>query len=156
MGKNKRKPEQTPFDPLPEPELLNEEVAKKEEPEQEVSEEDLQLKEKRRLRKERLRSALDGSVLLEKTVQKYAGLVLFLFLIAMFLIADNYFSETTVRECSVIKSELKELQFRQISGQAELIRLSRQSSVAEKLQGTGVKESVVPPYKIKAQTEEKK
>ncbi len=154
MGKNKLKPKLPPVDPLPEPELLDEGKAKKEESaskpeEEEASEQELQRRERRRLRRERLRSALDGSVLLEKGVQKYGGLVLFIFLLAMFLIADNYFSESTVRECAIIKGELKELQFRQISSQAELMRLSRQSSVADKLQGTGVKESVVPPYKIR-------
>ena len=153
MAKNRIKPKPIIQDPLPEPELVLEFEGKK--PEKEEKEErqpdeaELQRKEQRRLRRKKIRSALDGSVLLDKGLQRYGWLVLYAFFWAMLLISNNYLSESVVRESSLIKGELKELQFRQISSQTELMRLSRQSSVAGKLQGTGVKESVVPPYKIK-------
>lgn len=155
MGKNKFKPKPPVKDPVPEPELVMEfegrKAEKKESPKQEnpTDERLEQKREQRRLRRQKIRAALDGSVFLDKGVQKYGWLVLYAFLWAMLLISNNYLSESVVRECSLIKSELKDLQFRQISTQAELMRLSRQSSVAGKLQETGVKESVVPPYKIK-------
>ncbi|MBD5388545.1 hypothetical protein HDR68_04050 [bacterium] len=155
MGKNRIKPKPILQDPLPEPELVMEfegikpEKEAKEKEERQPDESELQRKEQRRLRRKKIRSALDGSVLLDKGLQRYGWLVLYAFFWAMLLISNNYLSESVVRESSLIKGELKELQFRQISSQAELMRLSRQSSVAGKLQGTGVKESVVPPYKIK-------
>lgn len=154
MGKNKIKPKPPVKDPVPEPELVREfegkKAEKKELPqEREENERLMQKREQRRLRRQKIRSALDGSVFLDKGLQKYGWLALYAFFWAMLLITDNYLSESKVRECSLIKSELKDLRFRQISSQAELMRLSRQSSVAGKLQGTGVKESVVPPYKIK-------
>ncbi|MDE5574635.1 MAG: hypothetical protein K2I87_02855 [Bacteroidales bacterium] len=153
MGKNRIKPKPIVQDPLPEPELVMEfegrKPEKEEKEEQQPDEAELQRREQRRLRRKKIRSALDGSVLLDKGLQRYGWLVLYAFFWAMLLISNNYLSESVVRESSIIKGELKELQFRQISSQAELMRLSRQSSVAGKLQGTGVKESVVPPYKIK-------
>lgn len=153
MGKNRIKPKPIVQDPLPEPELVMEfegiKPPKEEKEEPQPDEAELQRKEQRRLRRKKIRSALDGSVLLDKGLQRYGWLVLYAFVWAMLLITNNYMSESVVRESSNIKGELKELQFRQISSQAELMRLSRQSSVAGKLQGTGVKESVVPPYKIK-------
>ena len=153
MGKNRIKPKPIVQDPLPEPELVMEfegrKPEKEEKEEQQPDEAELQRREQRRLRRKKIRSALDGSVLLDKGLQRYGWLVLYAFFWAMLLISNNYLSESVVRESSIIKVELNELQFRQISSQAELMRLSRQSSVAGKLQGTGVKESVVPPYKIK-------
>lgn len=151
MGKNRIKPKPQLKDPEPEPELVLEFEGKK--PEKEEKEEveqpdqaELQRKEQRRLRRKKIRSALDGSVFLDKGLQKYWKLVLYVFFLAMFLITANYVSETVIRKSSVVKGELKELQFRQISSRAELMRLGRQSSVADMLLNTGVKESVVPPF----------
>lgn len=155
MGKNRLrpKPQQTSKDPLPEPELVLEFEGRKAEEtkpkeKEETDEESLRRQEKRRLRRQKIRAALDGSVLLSNSVQRYGWLMVYAFFLAMLMIANNYLSESEVREISIIKGELKDLQFRQISSQAELMRISRQSSVADKLQGTGVNESVVPPYKI--------
>ena len=154
MGKNKFRPKPTVEDPLPEPELVMEFEGRKPEKEEkeevrQVDENELRRKEQWRLRRKKIRSALDGSVVLDGGLQKYGWLVLYAFFWAMLLITNNYLSESVVRESSRIKGELKELQFRQISSQTELLQISRQSSVADKLQGTGVKESLIPPYKIK-------
>lgn len=159
MGKNRIKQKPPVKDPVPEPELMMEfeggkpEKDKRPKEETQPDEEELQRKELRRLRKKRIRSALDGSLLLDKGLQKYGWLVLYAFFWAMLLITNNYLSESVVRESSLIKGQLKDLQFRQVSSQAELMRLSRQSSVADRLQQTGVKESVVPPFKIKVKEE---
>ncbi len=159
MGKNRIKPEPQLKDPEPEPELVLEFAGKK--PEKEAKEErqpdqaELQRREQRRLRRKKIRSVLDGSVFLDKGVQKYWKLGLYIFFLAMFLITVNYVSETVVRKSSVVKGELKELQFRQITSRAELMRLERQSSVADMLINTGVKESVVPPFIIPDQRIEK-
>ncbi|MCM1530775.1 MAG: FtsL-like putative cell division protein [Bacteroides sp.] len=162
MGKNKLKPKPKPpvKDPLPEPELVMEFEGRKPEKEAakepEIDEAALQRREQRRARRQKIRSALDGSVLLDKGLQKYGWLVLYVFFLAMLLIANNYRSEAVVRECSLIKGELKDLRYRQIESQANLTQISLQSSVAKRLQETGLKESVVPPYKIKETKESAK
>ncbi|MDE6494486.1 MAG: hypothetical protein K2O66_03110 [Bacteroidales bacterium] len=153
MGKNRIKPQPQIKDPVPEAELVLEFEGKKEkasEAEKKASPSPLELerRERRRKRREKIRSALDGSVFLDKGVQKYWKLVLYVFFLAMFLITANYVSETVIRKSAQVKGELKELQFRQITSRAELMRLGRQSSVADMLINTGVKESVVPPFII--------
>ncbi|MDE5763030.1 MAG: hypothetical protein K2H68_05940, partial [Bacteroidales bacterium] len=62
---------------------------------------------------------------------------------------------SVVRETVSIRNELQDLQYRQVSSKAELMRLSRQSSVARMLDSTGVKESVVPPYIIRYKVSER-
>lgn len=156
MGKNKLrpKPESPIKDPLPEPEVVSDFVksAKKEETPSQAG--DPQKNEMRKLRRERIRSVLDGSVLLGTGVQKYRGLFLYVFFWALLVITCNYLSENTVRKCAAIKNQLQELQFRQISSKAELMRMSRQSSVARMVDTLKVKESVVPPYIIEMEENE--
>lgn len=97
----------------------------------------------------KLKQILDGSTLLRDVVQRHWSLLLLIFVLFLVLIANNYFSERMVREINGLKKEVKELRFRQLSAEAEYMRLSRQSSVARLLDSTGIKESVVPPVKLR-------
>lgn len=158
MGKNKFKPKPPVKDPVPEPELLSEfsGVEPEKEPVRPQQEEDPEIRARRRLRKEKFRSAMDGTFVLDKGVRKHLSLIVYVFVLALVVITNSYFSEKVVRESAAIKSELKELQYRQISAKAEWMRLSRQSSIAAMLDSTGVKESVVPPYKVRKPEPEKR
>lgn len=160
MAKNKMKPRPKPADPEPEPELVSvfegkplpeERPAKKPLPDKR----ELEKKERRRQKRAKFLSALDGSVLLDKGLQKYWGQVLFAFFLALLMISSNYLTEAVIRESASIRNELQDLHFRQISSKAELLRLSRQSSVARLLDSTQVKESVVPPYVIRYRSTQK-
>ncbi len=96
----------------------------------------------------KIRQILDGSTMLRDMVQRHWSLLLLIFALCLVLIANNYLSERMVRESNALKKEVKELRFRQLSVEAEYMRLSRQSSVARLLDSTGIKESVVPPVKL--------
>ncbi|MEG1497850.1 MAG: FtsL-like putative cell division protein [Bacteroidales bacterium] len=98
--------------------------------------------------KQRMKGVMDGSIVLKDSLQTHWKLIFFCFVLCLLLIANNYFSETMVRETTQIKRELKELRFSQISTKAERMLLARQSSIAKRLDSTGIKESVVPPIKI--------
>lgn len=149
MGKNKMKPGPVAKDPVPEPELVSEFSGQPQEGKaREGGEADPGRAVRHRARQAKVRSVLDGTFVLDKGIRKYWSLILYVFLLGFLLITNNYLSERVLRECSEIKKELKELRYRQISAKAEWMRLSRQSSVARMLDSTGVKESVVPPFKV--------
>lgn len=148
------KPRPKPLDPEPEPELVSVFEGKllpEERPLEKPlpSREEREKKERRRQKRAKILSALDGSVVFDKGLQKYWGQLLFAFFLALLMISSNYLTEAVVRESASIKDELQDLHFRQISSKAELMRLSRQSSVARLLDSTQVRESVVPPYVIR-------
>lgn len=152
MGKNKIKPEPVAKDPMPEPELASEfegnalegpEAGNTLEPEDSVG------KKRQQVRQAKIRSAMDGTFVLDKG-RNHWSLILYVFILALIVITNNYLSEKVLRESAAIKAELKDLQYRQISAKAEWMRLSRQSSVAKMLDSAGVKESVIPPFKIKS------
>ena len=111
---------------------------------------------RQRERKEKFRSVMDGTVVLDRGMKQYGSLIVFVFVLGLVVITNSYLSEKVARESARIKTELKELQYRQISAKAEWMRLSRQSSVARMLDGTGVTESKVPPFKVLVPEPERK
>lgn len=158
MAKNKIrvKPKMESSEPQPEPEVLSffgntpmpEERTKKDE-EKRPGQDEIQRRERRQRRRAKFLSVLDGSEFLGERMRGYWGQIFFALLLAILMITSNYSTERVVRETVSIRDELQDLQYRQISSKAELMRLSRQSSVAKMLDSTGVKESVVPPYIIR-------
>lgn len=128
--------------PMPEERLMEREEKKKR------GKEEKQRRERRQKRRARFLSVLDGSEFLGERMRGYWGQIFFALFLAILMITSNYHTESVVRETVAIRNELQDLQYRQISSKAELMRLSRQSSVARMLDSTGVKESVVPPYII--------
>jgi hypothetical protein len=78
----------------------------------------------------------------------------FLTILSLIYIANSYYAERTIREIDSLSKELKELRSEYISGKSELMYSSKQSNVAEKSEEFGIKESLVPPKKIKVSQEE--
>ncbi len=158
MAKNKIRttPKVENLEPQPEPEVLSffgntplpEERIKGPE-ERKPGKDESRRRERRQRRRAKFLSVLDGSGFLEERMRGYWGQIFFALFLAMLMITSNYQTESVVRETVSIRKDLQDLQYRQISSKAELMRLSRQSSVARMLDSTGVKESVVPPYIIR-------
>jgi len=93
-------------------------------------------------------SILDGSVLARDYAVKSLPFVLFIALLTILYIANNYYAEKKTIELGRIKRDLKELRYEHISTKSQLMFQSKQSQVAEKLKLSGIKESLVPPQKI--------
>jgi len=76
--------------------------------------------------------------------------VFFLAFMAMLYISNRYNAEKLKFRISETKNELNDLRARSIFISAELMKLSRQTEVAEEVKknGLSVKESEVPPKKI--------
>ncbi|MDR1951248.1 MAG: hypothetical protein LBP96_03355 [Bacteroidales bacterium] len=96
----------------------------------------------------KIRHILDGSIITQDKILRHWHYVIFLVCLAILLIANNYISEKIIRETSVVKRELKELQTEHLATLSEYLRKSHQSEIAKRLDSIGIKESVVPPKKI--------
>ncbi|MGM0611963.1 MAG: FtsL-like putative cell division protein [Bacteroidota bacterium] len=95
-----------------------------------------------------VQAVLDGSVL--DNGKKIVSLpyVLFLMFLALLYIANNYYAQQKIREMNNLEKDIKELRFEYRTINSNLMFESKQSEVARKLKGTGIKESTEPPKKI--------
>jgi hypothetical protein len=95
-----------------------------------------------------INEVLEGTFLTRKGVIKLLPLGLFITLLTVIYIANNYWSIKTFREISNLKKELKELRFEHITTKSDFMYISKQSEGARKLDSLGIKESTVPPQKF--------
>ncbi len=91
---------------------------------------------------------LDGTFLTREKVMSLLPFMYFMTFIAVIYIANTYYSEKVFKEIRKIENELKELKSEHISITSELMFVSKQSKVANRVEQLGLKESVVPPKKI--------
>ncbi len=91
---------------------------------------------------------LEGTFLTRKSVIKLLPLGVFISLLMVVYIANNYWSIKSFREMYKLKKELKELRFEHITTKSDFMYISKQSEVAKKLDTMGIKESTVPPQKF--------
>ncbi len=95
---------------------------------------------------------LSGNILSRESVTSQVPYFFFLALLAIIYIANRYRYEKLVRQSQEIQIEVKNLRAESITTAAELMNISKQTQVARMVEekGLGLKESVVPPKKIKA------
>lgn len=98
-----------------------------------------------------LKDFLTGSVLTSETVSKQLPYILFLSFLAVFYIANRYRYEKLVRNEKNLQIEVRNLRAESITTAAQLMFISKQSEVAKlcEIRGLELKESVVPPKKVK-------
>jgi len=77
------------------------------------------------------------------------------FCLMLFYIYNQHHANKALRKKEILTRELKELRSEKISLESEVTNSSKQSELVKKLEGTGVKELVKPPYKIEYQQEKK-
>ncbi|MBK8845311.1 MAG: hypothetical protein IPO27_01660 [Bacteroidetes bacterium] len=81
-------------------------------------------------------------------VSKQLPFMLFLVTVALGYIYYNFRVEQLTRDIDRTGKEIKELRSEYIESKSELMRKSNQSTVADKVGPTGLKESVTPPGKL--------
>jgi hypothetical protein len=98
-----------------------------------------------------LRGIIDGSLLTRKAVQKQLPFLLFIAFIGLLYISNRYSADKLHREIITLKLELGELRAHALFTSSELMKMGRQTEVADvvKKYGLEIKESEVPPKKIK-------
>lgn len=95
-----------------------------------------------------IRSILDGSFLTRERVVKAIPYLLFLFLLTLAYIANVFYVEKINREMDDVDKELQELRFEYITTKSRLMKESKASEVAKKLEKEGIRPSTAPPDKI--------
>jgi hypothetical protein len=81
---------------------------------------------------------------------RQAPYVLFLALMTLLYISNNYYAESKIREISKINSELKELRSDYITTKSRLMFMTKQSEIAVMAEemGIGIKPATIAPKKI--------
>jgi hypothetical protein len=98
-----------------------------------------------------VRDFLTGSILTTESVSKQFPYILFLAFLAFFYIGNRYRYEKLVKKEKKLEIEIRNLRAESITTAAQLMFISKQSEVAKlcEKRGLDLKESVVPPKKIK-------
>lgn len=93
-------------------------------------------------------SILDGSFLTREKVIQLLPFAMYIVLLAMIYIANQYAALRSIKEIENTTKELKDLRNEHISTKSELMYQSKISEVAKRLENKGIKESLIPPKKI--------
>ena len=106
-----------------------------------------ELRESKRLT---LKDLLGGGVLSREEVVRQIPFLLFLFVLLVFYIANQYQGAKVMKEVMKVEERLKVLRTESLSTTFEKMELSKQSEVNKLIQERGLplKEAVTPPYKI--------
>jgi len=99
---------------------------------------------------------LGGDFLAYNWVRRQIDFVFFLAALALVYIADSYYAGAMSRQIDNLNRELKELHYEYISTKSELMQQTKQSTIANKLSKSGLKESVEPVHKIIIKGEDSK
>jgi len=105
-----------------------------------------------------LRGVIDVSLLTRKSVVQQFPFVLFLVFLGLIYIGNRYHADSIRRDREVLRLEINELRSEAVFVSAELMKISRQTEVAEEVRKKGLEleESVNPPKKILIKKKNKK
>ncbi len=97
-----------------------------------------------------LRGLVDGTFLTRKSVTAQLPFIFFLAFLGIIYISNTYHADMLRRRIEVLRVETRELRSKAIFMSSELMKLSRQTEVADEVskRGLGLKESIEPPKKI--------
>lgn len=99
-------------------------------------------------------SVLNGSFLTRENVVRNMPFILFCASLMLAYIAYGYHTERVVRELDRTGADLKEQRAEYITVRAELEKQEQQSHVAGRISELGLRESRVPPVKIKVEEDQ--
>ncbi len=91
---------------------------------------------------------LEGDYLSKEIVVSSLPYILFVAILALIYISNTYYSEKTVKEIERTKGQLKELRFQYITTKSTLMYYGKQTEIARRAARYGLKETIIPPYKI--------
>lgn len=98
-----------------------------------------------------IRALLNGDFLKHNVLRKQYKVILLGVLLGLVYIYAGYNSEQQLRALGKVQKELQDVQFEQLTVNAELARITRPSAIASRLeaQGSPVKESDKPAVHIR-------
>ena len=108
-------------------------------------------KESDELKGRSIKDILNGSLLTRGIILKHIGFIIWLTFLGIVYIGNSYHAEKIARSINQLQREVKDLRAESITTAAELMYVSRQSVVQQRVKNSKLelKESVEPPFKIK-------
>lgn len=97
-----------------------------------------------------LRGLIDGTLLTRKKVLNQMPFVFFLVFLGLIYISNSYHAESLRTRRDILREEINELRSQAVFVSSELMKVSRQTEVADVVRQNGLdlRESTVPPKKI--------
>ena len=98
-------------------------------------------------------SAIERKLKLESYFEEgfpvhYLPKIFFVLVLGLIYIGNTHYAEQTVRKINVTQVEVEDLRADYTTLKADLMFSSKQSEVARKVKAFGLKERLIPPYKV--------
>ena len=104
--------------------------------------------------KKNIYSILKGTFLVSDDSFKNWRMIIFISVLAVFMIASSHSADKKVHEIAKLNNEVKELRSAFVDGRKKLMSLKMESSVIVKMKEKGLSSSVIPPKKIKVKSQQ--
>jgi hypothetical protein len=97
-----------------------------------------------------LRDVINGNILTKKFIQKQYGLIAMIAVLAFFYVDNRYYCETQQAKEIQLKKKIQDLKYESLTNSAELMKISRQTTVLEmiNLRGVNLIQTATPPIVI--------
>jgi hypothetical protein len=104
-----------------------------------------------------VRDILNGNILTKRFIQKQYGLIIMIAIFAFLYVDNRYYCETQLAKEVELKKNIQDLKYESLTNSAELMQLSRQSTVLQMINDRGVNliQTATPPIVISDSIEEK-
>jgi len=112
-------------------------------------------KEKRKKGKRGVMSILGGKFLVKEKFSKQFPFMVYITVLLMAIITNTYIAEGKIRELTKTAHRLNDLQVEYVQVKSSIMEASKQSVLAKKLAGTGLKEVTEPLKRIEVEQPEK-
>ena len=110
-------------------------------------------KEKRKKGKRGVMSILGGKFLVREKFSKQFPFMVYITLLLMAIITNTYIAEGKIRELTQTTRKLNDLQVEYVQVKSAIMEASKQSVLAKRLAGTGLKEITEPLKRIEVEPE---
>ena len=98
-----------------------------------------------------VRDILNGNILTKKFLQKQYGLLIMIAALTFLYVDNRYYCETQLAKEIDLKKKIQDVKYESLTISAELMEISRQSNVMNKVNESGINlvQSTTPPIVIK-------
>ena len=111
-------------------------------------------KEKKKKGKGNVMTILGGKFLVREKLSKQFPFMVYITVLLMAIITNTYIAEGSIRELTQTSRQLNDLQVEYVQVKSAIMEASKQSVLAKRLAGTGLKEAVEPVKRIEAKQPE--
>jgi hypothetical protein len=98
--------------------------------------------------KEMFYDILKGKFLVNQDAHKNWGFIIFLTVLALFMITSSHQIDKKVQQIAQLNKEMRELRAQFVATRSDLMKLKMESTISDKLEENGLFVSQTPPQKI--------